>query len=159
MTYKMDTYKNRVPMLTYPIRLDLGAGNYPLDGFIRMDADPCDGKTDVVWDVKDGIPLPDRSVSELYTSHFLEHLAPTDYHYVLQEMFRVCADQAKVTIKVPHGDLPEGALPCHYNLIREAHMNAINIWFPHHLGTYWDLKSMTRDGIHLIAVFQIIKPA
>jgi predicted SAM-dependent methyltransferase len=157
MTYKMDSYKNRVPMLQFPIRLDLGAGQYPQPGMVRLDFDPLG--TDIVWDVKDGIPLPDCSVSELYTSHFLEHLAPTDYHYVLQEMFRVCTHMARVTIKLPYGDLPEGALPCHYNRFKEADMEAINIWFPHHMGTYWDLKSVSRDGIHLVGEFVIVKPA
>lgn len=156
MTYKMDTYKNRIPILTFPVRIDLGAGQYPQPGFVRLDFDP--NGADIIWDVKDGIPLPDRSVSELYTSHFLEHLAPTDYHYVLQEMFRVCADGATVTIKLPYGDLPEGGLPCHYNKFRENDMLAINIWFPHDQGTYWDMQSVTRDGIHLIGIFRIVKP-
>lgn len=154
--YRMDSYKNRVPMLQFPIRLDLGAGQYPQPGFIRLDFDPTG--TDIIWDITNGLPLPDRSVSELYTSHFLEHLVPTDYHYVLQEMFRVCINGAKVTIKLPYGDLAEGCLPCHYNKFRENDMHAINIWFPHDTGTYWDLQSVTRDGIHLVGVFFIVKP-
>ncbi len=154
--YPMDSYRNRIPMLQFPLRLDLGAGQYPKPDFIRMDFDPTG--TDIVWDVTNGIPLPDRSVSELYTSHFLEHLAPTDYHYVLQEMFRVCQDGAQVTIKLPHGDTPEGKLPCHYNRFVEDDMRAIDIWFPHADGTYWDLREISRDGIHLIGLFTIVKP-
>lgn len=156
MTYPMDTYRNRVPMLQYPIRVDLGAGQYPQPDFVRVDFDPVGA--DICWDIKNGIPLPDRSVSELYTSHFLEHLTPIHYHYVLQEMFRVCQDGAKVTIKLPHGDTPEGKLPCHYNRFVEDDMHAINIWFPHEQGTYWDLQEVSRDGIHVIGVFLLVKP-
>lgn len=155
--YRMDSYRNRIPNnLVFPIKLDVGAGQYPQPGFVRMDFDPTG--TDIIWDITNGIPLPDRSVSELYTSHFLEHLVPTDYHYVMQEIFRVCVDGAKVTIRLPHGDTPEGKLPCHYNRFNEDDMRAINIWFPHENGTYFDLQSVKREGIHVIGVFFVTKP-
>jgi predicted SAM-dependent methyltransferase len=158
--YKMDSYCNHVPMLQFPIRLDLGAGQYPQPGFVRMDMDPLN--VDIRWDVTNGIPLPNGSVSELYTSHFLEHLLPTDLHYVLQEMWRVCTDGAKVTIKVPHGDTPEGRLPCHYNFWNEDAMQAVHNWFPHeghpsYNGNYWDVQRVWRDGIHLIGEFLVRK--
>lgn len=156
--YRLENYRNKVPMLTFPVKIDLGAGAYPLgQGFLRMDQDACGGATDIVWDVTNGIPLPDCSVSDLYTSHFLEHLVPTDFHFVLQEIWRVCANRANLTIRVPHGDTPEGKLPCHYHLLTEDHMRGINIWFPHDTGSYIDLKEVRREGIHLIGCFVINK--
>lgn len=159
--YKMDSYCNSVPMLHFPIRLDLGAGAYPQEGFVKMDMD---ANADIRWDISTGIPLPNSSVSELFTSHFLEHLIATDCHYVLQEMWRVCANGAKVTIKLPYGPTPEGALPCHYNRFDEASMEAIGQWFPRpghpdYNGSYWDLKRVWRENYHLLAEYFIVKGA
>ena len=166
MSYPMDSYRNRVPMLTFPIKLDVGAGAYPQDGFVRLDFDPCGGATDIVWDIaRSGIPLPDASVSELFTSHFLEHLLPTDGHFVLQEIWRVCADGAKVTLKVPHGDTAAGRLPCHYSFWNEALMQAIGDWFPNpgradYNGNYWNLQRIwTEPPYHLLASYIIVKGA
>ena len=161
--YRMDNYRNRVPILQFPIRLDLGAGGYPQPGFTRMDFDPCNGQTDIVWDIANGIPLPDGSVSELYTSHFLEHLMPTDLHMVLQEMWRVCAGGAKVTIKVPHGDTAAGRLPCHYSFWNEAKMQAIGDWFPNpgkpdYNGNFWQVQRIwTEQPYHVLGEYLICK--
>jgi predicted SAM-dependent methyltransferase len=155
MIYKMNEYRNKVPMFQFPIKLDLGAGQYPKEGFVRLDFDP--NGTDIVWDITRGIPLPNNSVSELFTSHFLEHLIPTDFHYVLMEMWRVCQNGATVEIKVPHGDTPEGHLPCHYNRLTENTMKAINQWFPHSDQNYWDLQEIKREEYHLIGIFKIVK--
>jgi hypothetical protein len=166
MTYPMDSYRNKVPILAFPIRLDVGAGAYPQPGFVRLDFDPCNGATDIVWDIAiAGIPLPDQCVSELFTSHFLEHLKPTDLHFVLQEMWRVSANGATVTIKVPHGDTAAGRLPCHYNYWNEAAMQAVGDWFPNpgvpnYNGNYWKLKRIwTEPPYHLLGEFTIIKGA
>lgn len=160
--YKFDLYRNKLPLLQFPIKLDVGAGAYPQPGFVRLDNDPCGGATDIVWNICNGIPLPDSSVSELYTSHFLEHLVPTDVHVVLQEMWRVCINGAKVTIKLPHGDTPEGRLPCHYSYWTEHNMRAIHQWFPHeghpqYNGNYYDLQKVYRVEYHLIGEFLIVK--
>ncbi len=161
--YPMEGYTNDVPMLEFPIRLDLGAGAYPRDGFVRMDKDRSEGGTHIIWDISRGIPLPNGSVSELWTSHFLEHLIEPHAHYVLQEMWRVCIDGALVTIKVPHEDTPEGHLPGHYSFWNERKMQAIHQWFPHeghdhYNGNYWDLQRIWREEpCHLIATYKIVK--
>jgi len=164
MTYPMDSYRNRVPRLDFPIRLDVGAGNYPQPGnWIRLDADPCNGQTHIVWDIKKGIPLPDGCSSEIYTSHCLEHFWPTDVHLILQEMWRVAAPDATITIKVPHGDTPAGRLPCHYSFWNEAAMQAIGDWFPNpgradYNGNYWNLQRIWREEpYHLLGLFEIVK--
>lgn len=164
MSYPMDSYRNTIPVIDFPCKLDVGAGAYPKDNFIRIDADPCGGQTHIVWDIaKAGIPLPNGSVSELYSSHFLEHLQPVDLHFVLQECWRVCANGAKVTLKVPHGDSWAGRLPCHYAYWNEAAMQAINEWFPHeghpdYNGNYWDVQRIWREEpYHLLAEYRIIK--
>ena len=156
-----DGSRNKVPILQFPIKLDLGAGNYSPPEHVRIDFDDSNSP-EIVWNITRGIPLPDSSVCELFTSHFLEHLTPTDSHFVLQEIFRVCADGAKLTIKLPHADTPEGKLPCHYALWNEDSMRAIHQWFPHkgakdYNGHFFDMKKVWRESYHLIAIFEVCK--
>jgi hypothetical protein len=125
MAYKIDLYKNRVPILEFPIKLELGGGEFPKDGFINCDFNPI--RAQIVWDLTNGIPLPDNSVSELWTSHFFEHIRD-DYHYILLEVLRVCQDGAKVSILVPHKDSIEAKIPCHYRYFDEEDFKGLDIW-------------------------------
>lgn len=64
-----------------PIKLNIGAGNKPIDGFISVD-------------IKDGInanslPYEDASVDEVYASHVLEHFPYEQTVDVLREWSRV----------------------------------------------------------------------
>lgn len=56
------------------LRLDLGSGPRPADGFKGVDV--VDGITDFCVDLSDGAPWPfeDDSVDELRSSHFIEHI-------------------------------------------------------------------------------------
>ena len=145
----------KLPKLEFPIRLDLGAGQYPKDGFIRMDIDP--NGADIIWDANHGIPLPDNSVCELYTSHFLEHFTRQQIYPILNEIFRVCEPNAKVEIKVPHGSLPEGELPCHYTLITETTLRAWDQFMPHKDPNHFELLEIKREDIHLTGIYKIVK--
>lgn len=155
-------HRNKIPILQFPVKLDLGAGNYSPPEHVRLDFD-ASNSPEIVWNCCHGIPLPDSSVSELFTSHFLEHLVPTDVHFVLQEIFRVCQDGAKVKIILPHADTPEGRLPCHYSYWTEANMQAIHQWLPHegqpqYNGNYFDMKRCWREGkYNLCAEFEVCK--
>lgn len=51
-------------------------------------------------DLNSGIPFPDHSVSEIYTSHFLEHV--DNFITMMQEIHRVSKPNALVKIKVPY---------------------------------------------------------
>jgi predicted SAM-dependent methyltransferase len=155
MIYKMNGYRNSIPMYQFPIKLDLGAGQYPKEGFVRMDFDP--NNVDICWDITNGIPLPNDSVSELFTSHFLEHLIPTDLHYVLMEMLRVCQNGARVEIIVPYGETEQGHLPCHYSRITESTMKAWANWRQETDQSRYELQEIKRDGYHLIGIFKIVK--
>lgn len=162
MLYRMNSYRNHIPHLQFPIKLDLGAGAFPKEGFVRLDFDPCNGQTDIVWDVTGGIPLPDGSVCELFSSHFLEHLVETDAHLVLQDVFRICTPGAAVTIKLPHGATVEGHLPCHYSRWTEETLRAVAQWFPNpghpeYNGNFFKLEKLWRESYHIIATYTVIK--
>ena len=69
-------------------RLDLGCGPHKLDGFEGVDIHPF---TDVdhVCDLREKWPWKDGTVSEVYSSHFLEHLTGTERIHLFNELYRV----------------------------------------------------------------------
>ncbi len=80
-------------------KINLGGGNDRMPGYTNIDilALP---NVDMVHDLATGIPLPDGSVAEVYTTHFLEHL--DDVVFMMKEIYRVCAPGALVKIKAPY---------------------------------------------------------
>ncbi len=84
------------------LKLNLGCGNNHRPGYLNVDKH---GEPDLVHDLE-SLPWPweDSSVSEVVLSHVLEHLgAGTDtYLGILKELYRVCADGARIHITVPH---------------------------------------------------------
>ena len=80
--------------------LDIGCGPRKR-GTVGMDIYPFP-EVDVLYDVADGVPLPDDSVDGVYMYHVLEHLPMASYEHVLGEIWRVCRDGAWVRIKTPH---------------------------------------------------------
>ena len=80
-------------------KLDIGCGWQKKPGFIGIDAKPERG-VDIIRDVERGLPFDDNSVDEVYTAHFLEHVK--DLVFVMEEIYRVCKNKAKVRIIVPY---------------------------------------------------------
>jgi SAM-dependent methyltransferase len=71
------------------LRLDLGCGKQKRPGFIGVDVRPFDS-VDVVCDLsKDRWPWEDGSVSEISSSHFIEHLDAEGRIHFVNEAFRV----------------------------------------------------------------------
>ena len=54
------------------LRLHLGSGFVPKEGWI--DIDWLGPRTDLVWNLKHGIPFPDDHVDAVFHEHLLEHL-------------------------------------------------------------------------------------
>lgn len=83
-----------------PVKLNLGTGHRPKDGFYSVDLVEMDG-IDVVADLNDGLPdLPDNSVDEIMTQHTLEHVQ--NFMPLMRELHRVVRPGGKITITVPH---------------------------------------------------------
>ena len=81
------------------IRLNLGSGDYALDGFVGVDEDPA---TPAEWHFRvPPIPQPDGSVSEIYCGHLLEHLEPREAHELLLECRRVLVPGGRLGVVVP----------------------------------------------------------
>lgn len=85
------------------IKIEIGGGSLPHgDGFLNIDMLPI---ADVQFDLEslaNGaiLPFEDNSVSDVYSSHCLEHL--TSIGETLIEICRVCEIGARVEIRLPH---------------------------------------------------------
>lgn len=82
-----------------PAKVQIGGGAHRIDGFYNIDAVL---PADLLWDVREGIPLHDATVQFLFSEHFLEHI---DYprsakHHAL-EAHRVLAPGGQHVTGVP----------------------------------------------------------
>jgi len=110
-------------------KINLGCGKDYLDGWVNVDFyddSTCDIKHDLEvfpW------PWKDDSVSEIKIIHTLEHLGADwkVYIKILQEMYRVCEDDAHIQVDVPS--------PWHWNYISD----------PTHV------RPVTPDGLNLFS--------
>jgi hypothetical protein len=88
------------------IKLDLGAGRNPIPGFTSVDLySEADVKCDLFqtpWkDAKGKLLWADNSVSEIYASHFVEHIPRVKRWPFFEECWRVLKDGGTMRIFVP----------------------------------------------------------
>tara|TARA_A100000164_G_scaffold359497_1_gene372215 strand:- start:285 stop:932 length:648 start_codon:yes stop_codon:yes gene_type:complete len=84
------------------IKLELGSGSKKGgNGWTTIDI----GDADIKWDLKFGIPLPDESVSRIYSSHLLEHMSYNDLIPFLKECKRVLTVGGEFSVCVPNSRL------------------------------------------------------
>tara|TARA_Y100000296_G_scaffold13980_1_gene16370 strand:+ start:1072 stop:1734 length:663 start_codon:yes stop_codon:yes gene_type:complete len=110
-------------------KINLGCGKDYLDGWVNVDFYD-DSTCDIKHDLEE-FPWPweDNSVSEIKIIHTLEHLGADwkVYIKILQEMYRVCEDDAHIQVDVPS--------PWHWNYISD----------PTHV------RPVTPDGLNLFS--------
>lgn len=80
--------------------LDIGSGGRRgSGGWITIDTvNGCD----LYWDLREGIPFEDNTVSAIYSSHLFEHLDYADGQVLLSECFRVLKPGGSFSIAVPN---------------------------------------------------------
>ena len=84
------------------VKLDLGCGKSPKEGFVGVDVHDY-GRSDIlVSDLRGPWKWDDESVSEVYSSHFVEHLTARERIHFANELYRVLAPEGKAEIIVPH---------------------------------------------------------
>lgn len=108
------------------LKLDLGCGKTPREGFIGVDSRDfgqpaiCDlSKPKWVFKQQKKLPpfgvvmdstgqwiLPDNSVEEVNCSHFVEHLTGVERVHFANELYRVLIPGGKASIVVPHWNSP-----------------------------------------------------
>ena len=111
------------------MKLNLGCGKDYIDDWVNVDFYD-DSKCDITHDLEE-FPWPweDNSVSEIKIIHTLEHLGADwkVYIKILQEMYRVCEDDAEIMVAVPS--------PWHWNFTSD----------PTHV------RPVTADGLNLFS--------
>lgn len=83
------------------IKLDIGCGKNKKTGFIGVDSIAFDG-VDKVMDVRQPWDYADNSVTEVHSSHFVEHLTAKERTHFVNELYRVLIPGGKATIITPH---------------------------------------------------------
>jgi hypothetical protein len=85
-------------------KLNVGCGRNTQQGWINLDSFALPG-VDLVADLETcataPLPLADDAVSEFLLSHVLEHIR--NVLPMMQELHRIAAPEAKMTIRVPYG--------------------------------------------------------
>ena len=111
------------------MKLNLGCGKDYIDDWVNVDFYD-DSKCDITHDLEE-FPWPweDNSVSEIKIIHTLEHLGADwkVYIKILQEMYRICEDDAEIMVAVPS--------PWHWNFTSD----------PSHV------RPVTADGLNLFS--------
>lgn len=86
-----------------PIKLELGAGcNRGINGWTYIDNNE---KCNLVMNLKNSIPFPDNSVSEIYSSHFLEHFTYPELIRLFEECLRILKPKGIFKAAVPNARL------------------------------------------------------
>jgi predicted SAM-dependent methyltransferase len=137
-----------------PYRLDLGCGNNCLPGHIG--ADYHDYGQAIVWDLEEGIPLPDGTVEAIHSSHFFEHIREDRLSQVWREIVRVCQHEADVTIIVPHANEYEAYYATHVSFWTEQKMKGLAHGTECNSDRIMLLRT-ERRGIELVGYFKVLK--
>lgn len=87
------------------VRLNLGSGTLPLEGFVNVDVLADAPGVDVVADISRPLPFDDGTVDLVYAVHLLEHFATDEVPALLADWRRVLRSGGEVMIAVPDLDL------------------------------------------------------
>lgn len=82
------------------LRIHLGCGSRLFGGWVNVDA--CPGKgVDLVWDLRERLPIRDSAAKAIYSEHVLEHLQKHDAVKLLNECIRILQPGGMLRIGVP----------------------------------------------------------
>lgn len=82
-----------------PEKVQIGGGAHRIDGFYNIDAAP---PADLLWDIRESIPLQDGSVRFMFSEHFLEHIDyPNSAKRYAREAHRVLVPGGQLVTGVP----------------------------------------------------------
>lgn len=81
------------------VYLEIGAGpKKGENGWTTLDIDH---NCDLFWDLREGIPFPDNSIDEIYTSHTFEHIPFENLKNLIRECYRCLKPSGKLSVCVP----------------------------------------------------------
>ena len=141
-------YNNSVP-----IYLDIGCKDKKKQGYIGIDI--LNFGQEIVWDVTQGLPFMDGSVSKIYCSHLLEHLENLDIQDFFIEMHRVCKNEAEIELRTPHSSTIEAQYACHLSLWDEVRIQGILRGLIHMC--VFEMKKLEQNKKELVAEIVVKK--
>lgn len=94
-----ETGRDDVPPRLAARLVQIGGGSRLLPGFINIDILP---PADVIFDVREGLPLADGESEFIFAEHFLEHIDyPVSVKRVVAECFRILQPGGQLVLGVP----------------------------------------------------------
>jgi hypothetical protein len=81
------------------VKLNVGSGGTPLEGYYNIDK--IDTRANLVMDIFD-LKLPENSVDEIYSSHFLEHINPHQVNDLLRTFLFMLKPGGKIIMELPN---------------------------------------------------------
>lgn len=99
------------------MKLNLGCGKDIRQGWVNVDNRPGEG-VDMLVDLRNPLPFPDKSVEHVLASHVFEHIL--NWEDLLLEIYRVLIPGGTVEIRVPYGLCP---LAYHIRMFNEHTMD------------------------------------
>lgn len=117
---RLKRIERKLPVIDYsqPVKLEIGSGpdeSRTSQGYIGIDI--LDRGQPIIWDIEQGLPFPNSSISEIFCKHVLEHLE--DPLGLLNEFHRVLNKDGFAHIIVPHIDHPAAFEFTHTHFFRE----------------------------------------
>jgi predicted SAM-dependent methyltransferase len=92
--------QRRLAPLPAGSRLHLGCGPNHFDGWINVDLDAA-VRPDLRLDLRLGLPVPERSVSLIYSEHVLEHFSLADGVRIMEDCHRGLAEGGVLRLAMP----------------------------------------------------------
>jgi predicted SAM-dependent methyltransferase len=91
-----------IAMGTEHPRVQIGGGHHLIEGFYNIDIVP---PADLIWDVRESLPLPHESAEVLFSEHFLEHIDyPRSVKHYVAEVHRVLTAGGYAICGVPDAE-------------------------------------------------------
>lgn len=102
---------------TQPYIINIGCGTKCEEDAIGIDVR--DNGQEILWDVMEGVPLPNNSVREIRMYHFLEHIEYRHLDAFFRELRRVSIVGALLDIRVPQIPHPAAYATAHLSFWSE----------------------------------------
>ena len=84
-------------------KIQIGGGDHMIKDYFNIDIV---SPADLIHDIRKGIPLPDNSISFIFTEHLLEHLDyPKSVKKLIGECYRVLKQSGKLVVGVPDSEI------------------------------------------------------
>jgi predicted SAM-dependent methyltransferase len=93
-TYLRSILRKKIIKKDGVLRINLGSGPYlGENGWLTLDT----FGSDLIWDLRDGLPFDDNSIDEFYSSHLLEHLTFTEIIELLSACYTKLSKKGQIS--------------------------------------------------------------